>query len=221
MHFLLKKRYNKIEKRLNIIDTLSYSYDKFISFNYKKFISKKLNHCTLSVNDSIDNMSRKLLKLKNEISKIKNILKNKTKMINLLKFNNIESGSFTTLNKSISIPKLNPVKQLSKSKSNTTLNKSPNMNKIFDYFITNKTQVKSKKSSLFDQPLTKSSLSNLISLSNKKSIKKFQRIFLPIEPGLYILLNLNENSTNGEHVINQILDLESLDEPIRTVLKYI
>ena len=45
-------------------------------------------------------------------------------------------------------------------------------------------------------------------------------LFIPVEPGIFVPLDLNLQSTkNGEYPIQKILDLEYLEDPIKTVLK--
>ena len=71
--------------------------------------------------------------------------------------------------------------------------------------------------------------SKIVSLINPNRIKESLNLtdldaltlFLPIEPGLYCALELTENlDKNGEYNIPGFLDLDDLEEPIKTVLRY-
>jgi hypothetical protein len=208
-YFFLKK-----EKELDIFTTSSFNYSKSESADYSKIIDDQICKFKKKMSSIVDGFNSRFKKLKSEILNLRKVLKSKTQQINFLKFSKSEFNTQGNFTKTFSQRKDKPRDILQRSKSQSSKSFT-NLNEIIEFYVQNKSNA---KSSISVKKLMNES-SDLIAIRDEVSTATFQSIFLPIEPGVFAPLRLNSESTKGEYMINQILDLNSLDDPIRTVLK--
>ena len=228
--------FSKAKMDLGVSGCSTYQYANVRSFDELRRFDQRFDLINGKLRAKIRAISNKIDSFEHAMARVQKNLK--TRSLDAQKFKFRHEFKPKALAKSKSTEQLACEPHPIRSSSQSRVPDGPaDMNDVLRFYIQNKAKYKARKPQREENfaRFLISSLENQLNrhpefinsffslrLPKRAPLDSIPTLFLPVEPGLYIPLDLGSagrSPRGGEFPVTQILDLENLEEPVRTVLK--